>query len=83
MRPHTRSVIAALVAAATALTGPMLAATPASAADPAIARIVVAPGGNDLNAGSADRPVATLATLPQQNRIELESLNSFTDRYSQ
>ncbi|RSM91529.1 hypothetical protein DMH04_00545 [Kibdelosporangium aridum] len=49
-------MIAALVAATTALI-----ATPVHAADTSVARIVVAPSGNDLNSGAVDRPVATLA----------------------
>ncbi|MFC0106055.1 ricin-type beta-trefoil lectin domain protein [Kibdelosporangium aridum] len=56
MPPCTRSVVAALVAATTTLI-----AAPAHAADISVARIVVAPSGNDLDSGAADRPVATLA----------------------
>ncbi|MFC9691247.1 ricin-type beta-trefoil lectin domain protein [Kribbella sp. NPDC056951] len=40
----------------------------AQAADTAVVRIVVAPNGNDRNAGSADRPVATLAKAQELAR---------------
>src|SRR2546428_14030489 len=68
MPPCTRSVVAALVAATTALTGATPAAAPVQAADATVARIIVAPGGNDLNSGAADRPVATLAKAQDMAR---------------
>src|SRR4051794_3037016 len=68
MQPRTRSVIAASIAASTALIGPLLALTPAQAADSAIVRIIVAPSGNDRDAGSADHPVATLAKAQEMVR---------------
>ncbi|WP_145926680.1 ricin-type beta-trefoil lectin domain protein [Amycolatopsis orientalis] len=68
MHPRSRSMIAALATAATALTGPLLTATPAFGAEPATVRIVVAPNGDDRAAGSADRPVATLAKAQELAR---------------
>ncbi|WP_433019659.1 ricin-type beta-trefoil lectin domain protein [Kribbella sp. CA-294648] len=65
-RPST--LIAATIAATTALTVPLLTVPPALAADTAIVRIVVAPNGNDRNAGSTDNPVATLAKAQELAR---------------
>ncbi|MEU4393808.1 ricin-type beta-trefoil lectin domain protein [Kribbella sp. NPDC023855] len=68
MRPRPRSLIAATIAATTALTGSILAVPLAQAADTAIVRIVVAPNGNDRNAGSIDNPVASLAKAQELAR---------------
>jgi hypothetical protein len=59
------SVTAAL-AATTMVIGMVVAAAPAQAAE--IATITVAPGGNDLNAGDAGHPVATLAKAQEMAR---------------
>ncbi|HEV2784501.1 MAG TPA: ricin-type beta-trefoil lectin domain protein [Actinophytocola sp.] len=67
MSGRTPSVTAALVAA-TMVTGAVVTAPGAQAADAAVARIVVAPYGNDLNAGDLDRPVATLGKAQEMAR---------------
>ncbi len=66
MSYRTPSVIAAL-AAATVITGTVLAA-PVAQADATVARIVVAPYGNDRGAGDVDRPLATLAKAQEMAR---------------
>jgi hypothetical protein len=68
MPPCTRPVIAALVAAATAITGAVLTAVPAHAAT--VITITVAPNGNDDNPGTPDQPVATPAKAQQLARAQ-------------
>ncbi|MCO1580384.1 ricin-type beta-trefoil lectin domain protein [Crossiella sp. SN42] len=66
MPVRTRPVVAALFAAT--LTGATLLAAPAQAAEAAVTRIVVAPGGDDRNSGERGRPVATLAKAQELAR---------------
>lgn len=65
---QTGKALAALTAALTAFTGAVLSTAHADAGTADIARIVVAPGGNDRNPGTADHPVATLAKARQLAR---------------
>jgi hypothetical protein len=67
MQIKARSAKVALAAAAAALVGAGLSAPAAEAATPPAptASVVVAPGGNDGNPATADRPVATLARAQQ------------------
>jgi hypothetical protein len=58
--------VTAALAAITLAIGAVVAAAPAQAAG--ITTIIVAPGGNDLNAGDAGHPVATLAKAQEMAR---------------
>ncbi|MBP2479652.1 hypothetical protein JOF53_008524 [Crossiella equi] len=66
MPVRTRPAVAALLAAT--LTGATLLAAPAQAAEAAVTRILVAPGGDDHNSGERGRPVATLAKAQELAR---------------
>ncbi|MEU0090734.1 ricin-type beta-trefoil lectin domain protein [Kribbella sp. NPDC006257] len=70
MHPGISSLIAAVIAAPTALIGPLLVVPPAQAAETTIVRIVVAPDGNDRNRGSTGSPVGTLAKAQELARAQ-------------
>ncbi|HEX4702505.1 MAG TPA: ricin-type beta-trefoil lectin domain protein [Pseudonocardiaceae bacterium] len=68
MRHSTRSAIAALGIAACTVTGAMVATASAQATGTPVTTIVVAPVGNDVAAGDASHPVATLARAQELAR---------------
>ena len=68
MHRYPRALTAALAAAVTALAGTVLAAAPVQASPTPVARIVVAPAGDDRDTGTADHPVATIDRAQQLAR---------------